>query len=121
MGVGLGVFIPANNTVVMAAMPGRLAATAGGMVNMTRGLGTAVGVALVTLVVHLARVPSRGHLAVPVTMALLAGAALAAAVTARSASSQPRVPRQARSDMTTREVPASPSGGPVDGLGRRHG
>ena len=40
-----GVFTPANNAQVMAAVPARDAATAGGMVSMTRGLGTALGVA----------------------------------------------------------------------------
>ncbi|HEY3501190.1 MAG TPA: MFS transporter [Actinocatenispora sp.] len=53
-GLGLGLFTPANNAAVMAAVPTRAAGTAGGMVNMTRALGTALGVALVTLVLHLA-------------------------------------------------------------------
>ncbi|GAA3513091.1 MFS transporter [Actinocatenispora rupis] len=53
-GLGLGLFTPANNAAVMAAAPARAAGTAGGMVNMTRALGTALGVALVTLVLHLA-------------------------------------------------------------------
>jgi MFS family permease len=47
-GVGLGVFIPANNTTIMTAIPHRLAATGGGLVNMARSLGTAFGVATVT-------------------------------------------------------------------------
>jgi MFS family permease len=51
-GLGLGVFIPANNTEIMATVPPRAAATAGGMVNMTRGFGTALGVAVVTLGLH---------------------------------------------------------------------
>lgn len=55
LGVGLGVFTPANNTVVMAAIPARAAGTGGGLVNMTRALGTALGVALVTLTLHLTR------------------------------------------------------------------
>ena len=49
LGTGLGAYIPANNTQIMAAVPASDAATAGGMVNMTRGLGTALGVAVVTL------------------------------------------------------------------------
>ncbi len=49
IGVGLGVYIPANNAAIMRAVPGRAAATAGGLVNMTRGFGTALGVAVVTL------------------------------------------------------------------------
>ena len=52
LGAGLGAYIPANNTQIMAAVPARDAATAGGMVNMTRGLGTALGVAVVTLGLH---------------------------------------------------------------------
>ncbi|MFT9821238.1 MFS transporter, partial [Lysinibacillus sp. NPDC056185] len=49
LGLGLGVFTPANNTVIMQAVPARASGTAGGLVNMARGLGTALGVALVTL------------------------------------------------------------------------
>jgi MFS family permease len=52
LGAGLGAYIPANNTQIMTAVPARDAATAGGMVNMTRGLGTALGVAAVTLGLH---------------------------------------------------------------------
>jgi MFS family permease len=52
LGVGLGAYIPANNAQIMAAVPASDAATAGGMVNMTRGLGTALGVAVVTLGLH---------------------------------------------------------------------
>jgi MFS family permease len=52
LGVGLGAYIPANNAQIMAAVPAGDAATAGGMVNMTRGLGTALGVAVVTLGLH---------------------------------------------------------------------
>jgi EmrB/QacA subfamily drug resistance transporter len=53
LGVGLGVFTPANNTTVMTAIPARVAGIGGGLVNMTRSLGTALGVALVTLAVQL--------------------------------------------------------------------
>ncbi|WP_329531988.1 MFS transporter [Streptomyces sp. NBC_01450] len=54
LGVGLGVFTPANNTLIMRAFPVAASGTGGGLVNMTRGLGTALGVALVTLALHLA-------------------------------------------------------------------
>ncbi|MFI9271366.1 MFS transporter [Kitasatospora sp. NPDC052896] len=54
LGLALGVLIPANNTLVMRAIPAGSAGTGGGMVNMTRGLGTAIGVAAVTLALHLA-------------------------------------------------------------------
>ncbi|MDG3009577.1 MFS transporter [Rhodococcus sp. D2-41] len=54
LGLGLGVFIPANNASIMAAIPERSSAVGGGLVNMARGLGTAVGVAAATLSLHLA-------------------------------------------------------------------
>ncbi|MEU3346235.1 MFS transporter [Streptomyces sp. NPDC006700] len=54
VGVGLGTFTPANNALIMGAIPARSSGTGGGLVNMTRGLGTALGVALVTLALHLA-------------------------------------------------------------------
>ncbi|WP_042420407.1 MFS transporter [Streptacidiphilus anmyonensis] len=53
LGCGLGVFTPANNTMVMRAFPTESAGTGGGMVNMGRGLGTALGVAAVTLILQL--------------------------------------------------------------------
>ena len=45
-GVGLCAFTPANNAAVMSASPPGHAGVVGGMLNMTRGLGTALGVAL---------------------------------------------------------------------------
>jgi MFS family permease len=53
-GLGLGVFIPANNTTIMRSAPAASSATLGGLVNMARGLGTTLGVALVTLALHVA-------------------------------------------------------------------
>ncbi|MFE9667251.1 MFS transporter [Microbispora bryophytorum] len=79
-GAGLGLFVPANNTVVMAAVPEQVSATAGGMVNMARGIGTALGIAAVTLALHLAGGPHEaGAHAAP---AVLAAVALLAALTA---------------------------------------
>jgi MFS family permease len=76
LGVGLGVYTPANNTAVMAAMPSRCAGTGGSLLSMARGLGTALGVALVTLALHLGdRMPAhdgaRGAFAVLVVAALV--------------------------------------------------
>jgi MFS family permease len=53
LGVGLGIFTPANNSLVMAALPASSSGTGGGLVNTARGLGTALGVALVTLALQL--------------------------------------------------------------------
>jgi EmrB/QacA subfamily drug resistance transporter len=52
LGIGLGAYIPANNAEIMAAVPAHHAGAAGGMVNLARGLGTALGVAIVTLALH---------------------------------------------------------------------
>jgi EmrB/QacA subfamily drug resistance transporter len=46
MGIGLGCFTPANNASVMSASPPGHAGVTGGVLNMARGLGTALGVAL---------------------------------------------------------------------------
>jgi MFS family permease len=78
LGAGLGTYIPANNTAIMNAVSPQQAAAAGGMVNMARGLGTALGVAVVTLTLHAA-----AHLGHPgagpaMAMAAVAVAALAA-------------------------------------------
>jgi hypothetical protein len=54
VGLGLGVFTPANNATIMAAIPTRASGTGGGLVNLARGLGTALGVALPVLALHLA-------------------------------------------------------------------
>ena len=45
-GLGLGAFTPANNAGVMSASPPGHTGVVSGMLNMTRGLGTALGVAL---------------------------------------------------------------------------
>ena len=57
VGLGLGVFVPANNTLIMWNAPDRSAAVLGGLVNVARGLGTSLGVAFVALALHLARTP----------------------------------------------------------------
>jgi EmrB/QacA subfamily drug resistance transporter len=69
LGVGLGVFTPANNASIMAAIPARASGTGGGLVNLARGLGTALGVAVPTLALHLAT--RAGHPAAGPHLALL--------------------------------------------------
>jgi hypothetical protein len=98
LGAGLGVYTPANNAEIMTALPAGDAAAAGGMVNMTRGIGTALGVAVVTLGLHAGAL--LGHSGVrtgqetgqEVAMAALAAVALAAAwggMTASGSRSRP--------------------------------
>jgi MFS family permease len=45
-GLGLGAFTPANNATIMAAAPPGHAGVISGLLNMTRGMGTALGVAI---------------------------------------------------------------------------
>jgi hypothetical protein len=53
-----------------------MSATGGGLVNMARGLGTALGVALVTLCLH-----AGGEAGVPLALAVLAFAGVIAGAT----------------------------------------
>jgi EmrB/QacA subfamily drug resistance transporter len=46
VGVGLGLFTSPNNASIMGAAPGHQAGMASGVLNMTRGTGTALGLAL---------------------------------------------------------------------------
>ena len=63
----------------MAAIPPGPAAAAGGMVNMARGLGTALGVAVVTLGLHTAARLGHAPAGPAAAMAALAICALAPA------------------------------------------
>jgi EmrB/QacA subfamily drug resistance transporter len=45
-GLGLGAFTPANNATIMSASPAGHTGVVSGMLNMTRGIGTALGVAI---------------------------------------------------------------------------
>ncbi|MFZ3493618.1 MFS transporter [Streptomyces sp. 5.8] len=79
LGLGLGLFAPANNALVMRAIPKDAPGTGGGLINMARGLGTAIGVALVTLALHTGAGGGGGRLAV---LILLAAAVVMAAMAA---------------------------------------
>jgi EmrB/QacA subfamily drug resistance transporter len=54
VGVGLGLFTPANNAAIMGASPRESSGMASGVLNMTRGMGTATGLAFTGLVFGLA-------------------------------------------------------------------
>ncbi|MDH6135593.1 EmrB/QacA subfamily drug resistance transporter [Kitasatospora sp. MAA4] len=92
LGLALGTFVPANNALVMKAIPTTSAGTGGGMVNMTRGLGTAIGVAAVTLALHLVPGDAGARTAV---LTLLAFAVLALGTT---------LPTRARTSTSTRRA-----------------
>ena len=72
-GAGMGLFVGANNAATMFAAPPQRAGTAGGLLNMARGLGTALGVASASLLLA----SGRGFASVA---DLLVGVALLAAV-----------------------------------------
>jgi MFS family permease len=76
LGVGLGIYTPANNAEIMGSVPAREAAAAGGMVNMTRGIGTALGVAVVSLGLHAGTSLGQPDAGRAVSMAALAAVAL---------------------------------------------
>lgn len=78
LGVALGIFTPANNTLFMQALPAGSSATSGGLLNMARSLGTALGVALVTMALQLR--PAGPHLLDGPRSALLMLTAVAASL-----------------------------------------
>jgi EmrB/QacA subfamily drug resistance transporter len=85
IGAGLGAFTPANNAAIMGAAPLQRSGSAGGVINMTRGLGTSFGVALcgsIYALVELHAVKSNADTAFAVTVLTLAGLAVLAAVAA---------------------------------------
>jgi MFS family permease len=79
-GLGLGMFVPANNAVIMRSAGAGSASVLGGMVNMARGIGTTLGIALVTLGLHLAGSGPAGRPDPSLALAVLAGAAAAGAL-----------------------------------------
>jgi EmrB/QacA subfamily drug resistance transporter len=80
-GIGLGMFTPPNNAAIMGASPRQQAGMASGILNMTRGLGTSLGVALTGLVFGLAAGTSAAHATAPgsATRGLVAAALFLAA------------------------------------------
>jgi MFS family permease len=52
LGIGLGLLAPANNAAIMRSVPPEQTASGGGIISMARALGTAVGIAAVTLAMH---------------------------------------------------------------------
>ena len=98
-GLGLGVFVPANNTVIMRSTGGSTASLLGGLVNMARGIGTTLGISLMALAVHLGAArsyPEVAHISARPAFALLAAVAALAAGIALAG----------RNDSTTETGPA---------------
>ncbi len=94
-GLGLGIFVPANNTVIMRSTSDSSASLLGGLVNMARGIGTALGIALMALTVHLGDLGHSGHRYAEAAQArpaflVLAFVSAAAAAIALASRAQPR-------------------------------
>jgi EmrB/QacA subfamily drug resistance transporter len=89
-GVGFGAFTPANNAAIMrVALPSQ-SGQVGGVLNMTRGLGTALGVAVTGIAFAAARDAGAGF---RTATWLLAGVTCVAAVIVSQATSESRLRR----------------------------
>ena len=88
VGIGMGAFTPPNNAAIMGSAPRRQAGLASGVLNMTRGLGTSLGLACAGLVLGLAggqsvsAAPATVRHAFAVTIFFLAAVAVASALIA---------------------------------------
>jgi hypothetical protein len=105
-GLGLGLFVPANNTVIMRSTVDSSASLLGGLVSMARGIGTTLDISLMALALRLA---GAGHGYAGSTQArpafiVLAVVAAAAAALALAGRAQAREP-------AGRPREADPSGG----------
>jgi EmrB/QacA subfamily drug resistance transporter len=76
VGAGLGLFTPSNNAAIMASAPRREAGVASGVLNMTRGMGTALGLALTGMVYGLAATATGGLDLAAAFLATVAGLAV---------------------------------------------
>jgi MFS family permease len=86
VGGGLGLFTSPNNATIMGAAPPQQAGMASGILNMTRGMGTALGLALTGLLFTVnggaARGPAQADHAFTITAVVLAAIAASTAVVA---------------------------------------
>ena len=89
-GASLGLVLPANNAMVMTAIPPEASAVTGGMINVARALGTSVGVALAALGVRIGE--ARGWPGAPLALGALAAVCLLLALTAGSRHPNPGKP-----------------------------
>ncbi len=94
LGLGVGLFTPANNSAIMGSAPPHRRGVAAGLLNMTRSLGTSLGVAAVGTLMGLSLAARLGRpetstlnvplaalqLAIQVVLVVLAGLAVATAL-----------------------------------------
>ena len=92
-GAGLGIFVPANNAIIMRGSADSSASLLGGMVSMARGIGTSLGISVVALALHFGA--SHGYAgqtqARPafIVLAVACAAAAAIALASRTRGSRP--------------------------------
>ena len=106
-GLCLGVFVPANNALIMRTGTASMAGTLGGLVNMARGIGTTLGIALVTLALHLAGHSAGGHPDGTLAIVLLAAAAASAAMIAATIRPLPRSTGAVSAGLASAEHPSA--------------
>jgi EmrB/QacA subfamily drug resistance transporter len=88
IGIGLGLFTPPNNASIMATVPPEQSGMASGVLNMTRGMGTAMGLAFAGMMFGLAggdavpAAPEVVHHAFAVTAVFLGAIAVVAGILA---------------------------------------
>jgi EmrB/QacA subfamily drug resistance transporter len=121
VGIGLGLFTPANNAAIMGASPKESSGMASGVLNMTRGTGTAMGLAFTGLVFGLAGGEAangvdvgHGFSAALMFLAALAGvAAVLSGLRGRSPAAalpdEPALPDSALPDSALTDRPATAS------------
>jgi MFS family permease len=89
-GLGLGLFVPANDTAIMRSAADSSASLLGGLVDMARGIGTMLGICSMALALHLGSQLNAGHgyagstQARPAFIVLALASAAAAALTLAS-------------------------------------
>jgi MFS family permease len=107
-GLGLGLFVPANNAAIMRGSADSSASLLGGLVSMARGIGTTLGIALMALALRLGSPASQDHGYAGATQArpaFIVLAAVSAAAAAIALASRERDRERAR-----RPREADPSG-----------
>jgi MFS family permease len=113
-GLGLGLFVPANNTVIMRSTADSSASLLGGLVSMARGIGTTLGISLMALALHLGGA-DRGYAgstqARPAFIVLAVVSAAAAAIALAGRAQAREQARERAREQPGRPREADPSGG----------
>ena len=108
VGAGLGLFTAPNNASVMGSVPAGQAGMASGILNMSRGIGTALGLCLTGLLFGVSGgasgSPVRADHAFTVTALVLAALAAAAGMVAAAGTSALSAPRHPTDQLSSTEI-----------------